>query len=246
MLTETEIPRTPLQKRLARFGRDYWGCFLIYALAIPPLLFFAVRQPVMAEPGRFLQLLLLQLSVVILVGLPTYQLALDQIGKLAGHLSLHKIQVSLKSRLLLMGGFVPLLCYTVLMNYHWQQTGNLTSGHMAVWLTLVCMTGLITLFSVRSVAQALEPIQELITRNGASLHTELARLKPQSTDEIGFITQILGKLSRQLDEQESQMRAVVETAAEGIIVVDAFGKVYTFNPAAEELFGYSAAEARQL
>jgi hypothetical protein len=34
-----------------------------------------------------LQLLLLQLSVALLVGLPTYQLALDLLGKLAGHLA---------------------------------------------------------------------------------------------------------------------------------------------------------------
>jgi diguanylate cyclase (GGDEF)-like protein/PAS domain S-box-containing protein len=188
--------------------------------------------------------MLLQLSVVALVGLPTYQLALDQIGKLAGHLSLHKIQVSLKSRIMLMGGFVPLLSYTLLINYHWQQTGTLTPGHMAIWLTLVCITGVIALFSVRSVAQALEPVQELIMRNGATLYAELARLQPQSTDEIGFMTQTLGKLSRRLDEQESHMRAVVETAAEGIIVVNRDGLVVTFNPAAERLFGYRASEIR--
>ncbi|MBT8117144.1 MAG: hypothetical protein KJO66_04885, partial [Gammaproteobacteria bacterium] len=90
------------QRRLGRFSRDYWGCLLVYALAIPPLFFFAIGQPLTAQPGRFIQLLLLQLSVVILVGLPGYQLALDEIGKLAGQLSLHRIQVSLKSRILLM------------------------------------------------------------------------------------------------------------------------------------------------
>jgi len=233
------------QRRLARFGRDYWGLFLVYALVIPPLLFIALQKPLVAELGQFLQLLLLQLSVVALVGLPTYQLALDQIGRLAGHFSLQQVRGSLKSKLLLMGGFVPLLCYTVLMNYQWQQTGNLTPGHMAVWLTLVCITGLVTLFSVRSVTQALQPIQELITRSGATRHAELGRLRPQSTDEIGFITQIIGKLFRQLGEQESHMRAVVETAAEGIIVVDGKGRVRTFNTAAEKLFGYSASEIRQ-
>ena len=40
-----------LQHRLAHFGRDYWTCYLVYALAIPPLLFLATRQPLMAEPG---------------------------------------------------------------------------------------------------------------------------------------------------------------------------------------------------
>jgi len=233
------------QRRLVRFGRDYWGLFLIYALAIPPLLFNALGKPVVAELDQFLQLLLLQLSVVALVGLPTYQLALDQIDKLAGHFSLRHVHGSLKSKLLLTGGFVPLLCFTVLMNYQWQQTGTLTPGHMAIWLTLVCITGLFTLFSVRSVTQSLQPIHALIARSGASRHTELGRLRPQSTDEIGFVTQILGKLFRQLGEQESHMRAVVETAAEGIIVVDRKGRVRTFNPAAEKLFGYTAAEIRQ-
>ncbi len=235
----------PHQRRLARFGRDYWGLFLIYALTIPPLLFIAIQKSPVAELGQFLQLLLLQLSVVVLVGLPTYQLALAEIDKLAGYFSLQQVRGSLRSKLLLMGGFVPLLCYTVLMNYQWQQTGNLTPGHMAIWLTLVCISGLVTLFSVRSVTQSLEPIHELITRSGASRHMELARLRPRSTDEIGFITQIVGKLFRQLGEQESHMRAVVDTAVEGIIVVDRKGKVHTFNPAAEKLFGYSAAEIRQ-
>ncbi len=238
-----ELPEAQ-QRRFARFGRDYWGFFLIYALLIPPLFFFAVQKPILAEPGAFLQLLLLQLAVVTLVGLPTYQLALDQIGKLAGQLSLQRVQVSLKSKLLLMGGFVPLLCYTILINYQWQQTGTLTPGHMAIWLTLVCISGIITLFSVRSVTRALEPVQRLILRSGASLYAELSRLKPQSTDEIGFMTQVLGKLFRKIGEQESYMRTLVETAAEGIIVVNARGHIITFNPAAEKLFGYPAAEIR--
>jgi len=233
------------QRKLERFSRDYWSLFLLYALAIPPLFFFAAGKPVAAGLGQFLQLLVLQLSVVALVGLPSYQLALDQIGKLAGHLSLPRFQLSLKSRIMLLGGFVPLLSYSVLMNYHWQQTGNLSAGHMAVWLALVCITGITTLFSVRSVARALEPLQALFDRSGASLHAELAGLQPQSTDEIGFMTQTLGKLFRRLGEQELQMRAVVETAAEGIIVINSKGLVDTFNPAAEKLFGYLSTEIRQ-
>jgi diguanylate cyclase (GGDEF)-like protein/PAS domain S-box-containing protein len=44
--------------------------------------------------------------------------------------------------------------------------------------------------------------------------------------------------------QESHVRAVVDTAAEGIIVVDDQGVIDTFNPAAEKLFGYNAQEIR--
>ena len=233
------------QRRLARFSRDYWSFFLLYALATPALLFVATSKSIGSATDDFLQLVLLQLTVATLVGLPTYQLALDQIGKLAGHLSLQKIQVSLKSKIMLLGGFVPLLSYTVLMNYHWLQTGTLTPGHMSLWLTLVVITGMVTLFSIRSITRALAPMQEAFLRSGASSNTELAQLSPQSADEIGFMTQTLGKLFRRLGEQEMHMRAVVENAAEGIIVVDEQGRVETFNPAAEKLFGYLAAEICQ-
>jgi diguanylate cyclase (GGDEF)-like protein/PAS domain S-box-containing protein len=233
------------QRRLAGFSRDYWAFFLLYALAMPVLLSIAATRPIAADPGHFLHLLVLQLSVALLVGLPTYQLALDLLGKLAGQLSLQKIQVGLKSKIVLLGGLVPLLSYSLLINYHWQQSGSLKIGDLAIWLTLVVITGMVTLFSIRSVTRALAPVQNIFLRSGASMHAELARLSPQSMDEIGFITQTLGKLFRRLGEQESHMRAVVETAAEGIIVVNSKGLVETFNPAAEKLFGYLATEICQ-
>ena len=233
------------QQQLARFSRDYWGIFLFYTLAAPVVFFLAVGQPLASDPARFFQLLLLQLSAVTLVGLPTFQLAQDLIGRLGGELSLQKIHVSLKSRFTLLGGFVPLLSYSVLMNYQWQQSGELATGHLAIWLTLVVITGMITLLTVRSVTRALAPVQEIFLRSGASTHTDLAQLSARSNDEIGFMTQALGKLFRRLGEQETHMRAVVETAAEGIIVVNDKGLIETFNPAAEKLFGYLASEIRQ-
>jgi PAS domain S-box-containing protein len=43
-------------------------------------------------------------------------------------------------------------------------------------------------------------------------------------------------------QDESRLRAVVDTAVDGVILIDAEGNVLMFNPACEKLFGYTAAE----
>lgn len=46
------------------------------------------------------------------------------------------------------------------------------------------------------------------------------------------------RLEQQLRTSEAKWRAVVESAVDGIVVIDAHGAIEAFNPAAERLFGY--------
>jgi two-component system sensor kinase FixL len=49
-------------------------------------------------------------------------------------------------------------------------------------------------------------------------------------------------LEDELGASEARWRAIINSAVDGIIVIDAHGRVETFNPAAERLFGYGAQE----
>ena len=50
------------------------------------------------------------------------------------------------------------------------------------------------------------------------------------------------QLEHQLRASEARWRAVIDSAVDAVIVIDARGRVETFNPAAERLFGYQAGE----
>src|SRR5262249_3564502 len=49
-------------------------------------------------------------------------------------------------------------------------------------------------------------------------------------------------LEDRLRASEERWRSIVESAVDGIVVIDSHGRIESFNPAAEQLFGYAAGE----
>jgi two-component system sensor kinase FixL len=52
------------------------------------------------------------------------------------------------------------------------------------------------------------------------------------------------RLEGELGASEARWRAIIDSAVDGIVVIDAHGSIEAFNPAAERLFGYTTAEVQ--
>jgi len=70
-----------IHQRLQNFGRNYWGFYLCYVLVARQIYFWSTTGGHGFELATFGQLILLQLVVAILVGLPLYLMAIDTLGR---------------------------------------------------------------------------------------------------------------------------------------------------------------------
>ena len=133
-------------------------------------------------------------------------------------------------------GLVPLLTSAILAQYYWYRTEYVSFETLLVWAGLGGFTFFVAAVSIQGMSQSLKPVREILEGETFTERGEYAKhLKPHSVDEIGSLTQMLGRLFARLGDQDEQVRAIVDNAAEGIIVVDAKGNITTFNRAAESL-----------
>src|SRR5262249_10146766 len=74
-------------------------------------------------------------------------------------------------------------------------------------------------------------------------HASFRMKRPKSgASKVGRDITERKSAERALRESAGRMRALIETAVDGAILIDARGVVLMFNPACEKLFGYSADE----
>ncbi len=234
-----------IRRHMQAFGTNYWLFFLLYVLLIPTVHHWVMGATSAATPNDLMQFILLHLVIAVLTGLPGYFYAINALGIVSRYIGLDHVHVSLKTKIMLIGCFVPLLMLTIAAKYYWWKTGFLNHEFITVYALLAALSFIVTWLCLRGVTQALAPVQKVTLASGASTYQRLAeRLTPHSTDEIGLLVQTLGKLFKRLGDQEQHVHAIVEHAAEGIFILDDVGNIETFNPAAQNLFGYTIDEVR--
>jgi two-component system sensor kinase FixL len=87
------------------------------------------------------------------------------------------------------------------------------------------------------------------TRDGRTFPLELSVGEMTAHGQrkfVGMLHDITARVAREAAARASEARwqAVIASAVDGIIVIDGRGRIETFNPAAERLFGYTAEDVR--
>ena len=239
------IPES-LSSHLNSFSSTYWSFFLSYILFVPTVHYWFIDTS--ASQGAYsslLQFMLLNLVIAVMVAMPGYFYALNLLGKVSRYTGLSYVHVSMRTKILLIGVFIPLLMTTIFLKYYWWKTGFLPAEILVTWGILGLTAFVTTTLFLRGFNQALSPVEHITSAShGATNHERLAeRLTPRSTDEMGLLVQMLGKLFKRLGDQEAHVHAIVEHAAEGIIILNRHCKIESLNPAAEQLFGFTIDEA---
>jgi PAS domain S-box-containing protein len=100
--------------------------------------------------------------------------------------------------------------------------------------------------------QISEPILELAetARAVSTRHDYSVRVKKTGEDELGLLTDAFNHMltriqgqNKAVKESEQRVRAVLNSAMTGVVVIDTEGKIVDWNPRAEAMFGWLSSEA---
>jgi diguanylate cyclase (GGDEF)-like protein/PAS domain S-box-containing protein len=115
----------------------------------------------------------------------------------------------------------------------------LACGYIVLTLLFIGFFGHLLTQSIRQLRDASRRIASGFTDEKLAVHTGLEEVSSLARD-LEFMRQELVHREHEIALRESHQRAVLETAAEGIITVDPTGKIESFNKAAESIFGCRA------
>ncbi len=137
------------------------------------------------------------------------------------------------------------------------RTTRLQTGQTVVFLLIGGVLVLLTLVVLRPVAQRLAGMAEQLSASNANLEAKSRELEDSATELAAQNhellqqqmlmeqhRQLLEELQQSAMEREARHRSVLESMAEGMVLVQADGRVLSWNASALQLLGVSEADMR--
>ena len=108
-----------LVQHIQGFSGNYWSFHLLAIFLLPTAqhwigLYAAGTNPI----DSLLNIMLLQLVIAIMAGMPGFLVALSTLGKLGIYTGTALQQFSMKTKLMIVGGYIPLLATTIMLKYY--------------------------------------------------------------------------------------------------------------------------------
>ncbi len=136
--------------------------------------------------------------------------------------------------------------------YRYQQNHYATIRNIFIALIFIVLA-LAVLISVAFTRAVFKPLKKAVEiARGVAAGDFTQQIEVRSADEIGQLMQALKdmnnnlvKIIGQLRDSETHVRAMLNNLIEGIISINEYGEIGTFNSAAERIFGYTEAEVAE-
>ncbi|MDJ1018177.1 MAG: ATP-binding protein, partial [Paracoccaceae bacterium] len=166
-----------------------------------------VLQPISEVP----LLALSPVPVAIITAFPIYFVFSDTLGRYLAPRGVVATLLPLRFRLIVLGTATPFFVDSFLVGYFYSRTGYLSPETFGVWLTLLVLAAVGTLFAERGMRQSTEPLQSYLSGSDG----QTGSLSANTLDELGELTSLLSDLVAQKEAALTELREVQRNARLG-------------------------------
>ncbi|MBF0448396.1 MAG: response regulator [Magnetococcales bacterium] len=126
---------------------------------------------------------------------------------------------------------------------------SIRQNSILLTLTLIGIGSILIFFFARYLTRPLHEMTRIIEQFDQNAIDGLQNLPVSQADEIGRLARSFKEMGvrfvenlREIEDRNEQLRTIIDTAVDGIIVIDEKGCIRNFSPAASRMFGYDPSE----
>tara|TARA_R110002124_G_scaffold47694_3_gene141517 strand:- start:439 stop:2712 length:2274 start_codon:yes stop_codon:yes gene_type:complete len=111
---------------------------------------------------------------------------------------------------------------------------------IALGIVLILLSSIVTGLAANHLTKPLRRMSKEIAGARPSQHR--LNLPVTGNDEIGELARAFQTMTTGLQQSELKTRSIIDSVVDGLIVIDEFGNIDSYNPACERIFGYEPSE----